>query len=99
MVWLWGPPWRPGNTAVDRRLVLLAVEDHATARTAKRLVRGGGDDVRVRERVVHNVRGHETGDVRHVGHEVGAHLVADLAHALVVVVTGVRGGARDDQLG
>ena len=62
-------------------------------------MRGGGDDVAVGERVVHDVRGDEAGDVRHVGHEVGAHLVADLPHALVVVVARVRGRAGDDQLG
>ena len=60
----------------------------AAARTAKRLARGGGDDVRRRKGTGRpRVRGHETGDVRHVGHEESAP-VADLV-PVVVVVTGV----------
>mmetsp|Transcript_11909 Transcript_11909/g.50035 ORF Transcript_11909/g.50035 Transcript_11909/m.50035 type:complete len:337 (-) Transcript_11909:50-1060(-) len=89
----------------DRRALLvdallaLAVEDHRAPRAAKGLVRGGGHHVGILEGRRDHVRGDEAGDVRHVGHEVGAHLVADLPHALVVVVARVRGRAGDDQLG
>ena len=37
--------------------------------------------------------------MRHVGHEVRAALVADVAHALIVVVPGVRRRSGDDELG
>ena len=95
-----GTALEPGeHRAVDRLLVLLLVEDHAASGTSQGLVRGGGDHVRVGEGIVHDVRRDEAADVRHVGHEVGANLVADLPHALVVVVPGVRGRTGDDQLG
>mmetsp|Transcript_10413 Transcript_10413/g.25550 ORF Transcript_10413/g.25550 Transcript_10413/m.25550 type:complete len:289 (+) Transcript_10413:236-1102(+) len=86
-----GAALQPGeHRLVDLLLVLLLVEDHTAAGAAQGLVRGGGDDVGVQEGVGHQVGGNEARDVRHVGHEVCAHLVANLAHTLVVVVARVR---------
>jgi len=51
------------------------IEDECAARPAQRLVRGGGDDVRVLKGADgDDGRGHQAADVGHVGHEVGAHL-------------------------
>mmetsp|Transcript_45492 Transcript_45492/g.75849 ORF Transcript_45492/g.75849 Transcript_45492/m.75849 type:complete len:303 (+) Transcript_45492:838-1746(+) len=80
-------------------LLALAEEDHATAGAAQRLVRGGGHHVGVLEGGVHHPRGHQPGDVRHVGHQVRTAIVTDLTHALVVVVAGIGGGARHNHLG
>jgi hypothetical protein len=52
-----------------------------------RLVRGGGDDVSVRDRVEvarKNLARDETGEVRHVHHEDRADLVGDRAHLLEI---------------
>mmetsp|Transcript_29782 Transcript_29782/g.75856 ORF Transcript_29782/g.75856 Transcript_29782/m.75856 type:complete len:532 (+) Transcript_29782:210-1805(+) len=84
---------------VNDLLELLAVENHATAGAAQRLVGGGGHNVRVLEGGGHHTGSHQAADVRHVRHEVGLVLVADLAHALVVDVAGVGRRAGDDELG
>ena len=56
-------------------------QDHAGARSAQRLVRGGGDDVGVLARVGMHARRHQAGDVRHVHQEDRAHRIGDLAEA------------------
>lgn len=76
-----------------------AEEDHGAAGAAEGLVAGGGDDVGVGEGAGHDLGGHETGDVGHVGHEVGVDLAADLAETGVVDQAAVSGGAGDDDLG
>ena len=110
---------------VDGLLEALAVEDHAGARAAEALVRGGRHHVRVLEGVVDLPGGHEARDVCHVAQQqrahlrraarerggeqrtaraaaglrrARAHLVADLAHAPVVPLARVGGGAGDDHL-
>ena len=60
---------------------------------------GGGDDVRVFDRVLQETGGDEAGGMGHVDPEDGAHLVGDLPHPLVVPLAGVGGGAADDHLG
>mmetsp|Transcript_28829 Transcript_28829/g.84506 ORF Transcript_28829/g.84506 Transcript_28829/m.84506 type:complete len:327 (+) Transcript_28829:985-1965(+) len=77
----------------------LAVKDHGPAGPAQGLVRGGGHHVRVLEGPGHRVGRDEARDVRHVREEVRAHGVGDGAHAAVVVVARVGGGAGDEQLG
>ena len=76
----------------------LVAEDHTAAGTAKGLVRGGRDDVRVRNGARMEACGNETGDVRHVDPEDGAALVGDLTEALEVDDARVRGGTGDDHL-
>ena len=63
--------------------VLGGGQHQSATRTAQRLMRGGGDDVSMRNRVLvtgEHLAGHQTGEVRHVDHERGAHLIGDLAH-------------------
>ena len=71
----------------------LAVEDHGAARAAQRLVRGGGDHIRVLKGRRHEAGGHQAADVRHVRQQPRALLVGNGAHARVVVVARVRAGA------
>ena len=76
----------------------LVAEDHAAAGTAKGLVRGGRDDVRVRNGARMEACRDETGNVRHVDPEDGAALVDDLTEAFEVDDARVRGGTGDDHL-
>ena len=54
---------------VDRLGVLGGAEDEPGARAAQRLVRGAGDDLRVRHRRRIDPAGHQPGEVRHVHQE------------------------------
>ncbi|ENN85865.1 hypothetical protein RHSP_17832 [Rhizobium freirei PRF 81] len=91
------------ETGEDRRVELLGQilfigEDHAAARAAQRLVRGGGGNVAMRERRRMLATGNEAGDVGHVDHQIGADAVGDLAEALPVPDTGIGRATGDDQL-
>ncbi|PQM44512.1 hypothetical protein C1Y40_05332 [Mycobacterium talmoniae] len=69
--------------SVDGVGVLRDGQDQPAARPAQRLVRRGGGDVGVRHRILvagEHLAGHQPGEVRHVHHQRGAHLVGDLAH-------------------
>jgi hypothetical protein len=77
---------------------LVIGQDHAAARAAQGLVRGGGDDMGVRERRGMRATGHEAGEMRHVDHEIGADLVGDLAEAGEIPVPGIGRAAGDDDL-
>jgi hypothetical protein len=79
----------------ERRV--LAEEDEAGARAAQRLVRRGGDDVAVCERVRELAGRDEPGRVRDVRHEERAVLVRDGPEAGVVPVARVRGRAADKE--
>ena len=81
---------------VELLVGFLVAEDHAAAGTAKGLVRGGRDDVRVRNGARMEACGDEAGDVRHVDPEDGTALVGDLTEALEVDDARVRGGTGDD---
>ena len=83
--------------AVDAGGVLLGGQHDAAARAAQRLVRGGGDDVGVRDRVLvagEDLAGHQPGEVGHVDHQGRADLVGDLAHPGEVDPAGVGRVAR-----
>ena len=82
------------HRAIEILLVLRAAQDHAAARAAQRLVRGGGDEVGVRHRARVHVRGDQTGDVRHVGDDRRADRLADGADPLEL--DDARVGARAD---
>lgn len=71
------------------------VEDDATSRPSERLVRGGGDDVAVREGRRCNSGCHQPADVAHVSHQQAgrANFVADAAEARVVERAGVAADA------
>ena len=55
--------------------VLVVGQHHAAARAAQGLVRGGGHHMRVRHRAGENARRDETGEMRHVDHEIGADFI------------------------
>ena len=89
----------PGNTAelIFFADLLVVGQDHAAARAAQRLVRRGGDDMRVRKRRGMRAAGDEAGEMRHVDHQIGADFVADLAEALEVDDARIGRAAGDDQ--
>ena len=59
--------------------VFLFRQNHAGARSAQRLVRGGGDDVGVFAGVRMQPGGDQAGEVRHVDQQNGADRIGDLA--------------------
>ncbi len=87
------------DAAVDAGGELLLAENESGARTAQGLVRGGGDDVRVRDRRGMGTAGDEAGEVRHVDEKVGADLVRDGAHAGEVKLARIGAAAADDEFG
>lgn len=76
----------------------LPVEDHGSARAAKALVGGRGDDVGVAEGRGDDASRDEAADVRHVGQQPRAGRVGDLPHASVVDVAGVSARPGHNQL-
>jgi hypothetical protein len=62
-------------------------------------VRGGRDDIGVRNRIGVQARGHEARDVRHVDEQIGADRIGNLAEFLEIEVTRIGGEARNDHLG
>ena len=78
---------------------LVLAEDQTAARTAKRLVRGGGDDIGIGNGVHVNAGGDKTGNVSHVDHEVSADGIGDLAELGKIDRAGIGGGAGKDHLG
>lgn len=90
----------PGeDAAIDGGGKLLLAEDEAGAWSAQRLVRGGGDDVRVRDRRGMGVAGDESGEVGHIYEEVCADFVGDGAHAFEIELSRVGAAAADEELG
>ena len=84
-----------------RRVELLAQlldrKDEAAAGTAECLVRRRGDDVRVRNRRGVQTRSDQTGEVRHVDHQIGADFVGDAPELGEVELTRVGRPAGEDQ--
>lgn len=77
----------------------LAEEDQGTTGATERLVGGGGDNVRVRERRGENIGSDQSRDVGHIGHQVSTAAVSNLAHASIVDLTGIGRGTSNDDLG
>ena len=80
------------------RQFLIARQDNAAARTAQRLVRRGGDDIRVGDRALVQTGSNQTGNVRHVNEQVRASLVCDLGKFCKVDGARIRGRTGDDHL-
>ncbi|KAH3667470.1 hypothetical protein OGAPHI_003119 [Ogataea philodendri] len=75
----------------------LSEEDHGTSWASKRLVGGGGDNVRIWEWRVGDTSSNQPGDVGHIRHQVGSDLVGDLLHSGVIHGSGVgRGTSHND---
>ncbi len=68
--------------------ILVVAEDHAAARAAQRLMRCGGDDMRMRQRARMDAAGDEPGEMRHIDHEIGADGLRDLAEAAKSIMRG-----------
>lgn len=62
-------------------------------------MRGGGDEVCVRDGGWVFAGGDESGDVCHIGKEIGADEVSDLAHLIEVNGSGVGRGSDGDHFG
>ena len=69
---------------VDIARKLFLTEDHAAARAAQGFMGGGGYEIGMRHRVGVASGGHESGDVGHVDHQVGADTVGDFAQFLEI---------------
>ncbi len=87
----------------DRRIQLLGDDlvvgqDQAAARTAQRLVGGGGGDVGIGHRRGMHAARDQTREVRHVDQEVRPDAVGDLAEPLEVPGPRIGRAAGDDQL-
>src|SRR6202000_1216330 len=84
--------------AVDLSSDLRVVrQDHTAAWATQRLVGGCGGDVRVRQRAGEHIGGDQAGEMRHVHHKVGSHLVGDPADAWKVDEARIGGAACDDK--
>ena len=73
-------------------------ENYAGAGTTKTLVRSGGHDIAVLERVVHLLRGNKTTDMRNISHEVRTDTVGNLAIACVIKIPRVATGATEENI-
>ncbi len=73
-------------------------KDHAAARAAQRLVRGGGNDVGMRHGTRMDACGDEAGDVGHVHKKEGANGFRGFADALEINDARIGAGAGDDHL-
>ena len=73
-------------------------KDHASARTAQRLVRRRGDDMRMFERIGMNTACDQSREVRHVHHEERADGICNLAKALEIDDARIGRAAGDDDL-
>ena len=84
---------------VDGFRQTLPAEDHAAPGTPQGFVGGGGDHVGIGDGRGVYPRCHQTGDVCHIHHQIGARLVGDLPAAGEVDDAGIGAGAHHDQLG
>ena len=76
--------------------VFLLAEDQAAARSAQRLVRGGGDKVGVFDGAGMQAGGDQPGDVRDVGQQPGPDFPRDFTHALEINDARIGAGADGD---
>ena len=83
---------------VQLRRQLASREDEPAARAAQRLVRGGRDDVGMREGTGVEARRHESGDVGHVHEQDRADAVGDVGHPLEIESPRIGARSADDQL-
>ena len=80
------------------RDVLVIAQDHAAARAAQRLVRGGRHDMRMGQGGGMDAARHQTRDMGHVDMQIGADFVRDGAERGPVPFAAIGGAARQDQL-
>ena len=100
MMCISGPALHAGEQRAIQILGVLGAAQHEPAtRTAQRLVRGGGHEVRVRNRARMNLRGHEAGDVGHVGDDRRADRRADAGDPGKIDDPRIRARTHHDHLG
>src|SRR5690606_7077797 len=87
------------DRGVDDLLVLCLHHDDAATRAAQRLVRGGGHEVGMRNRVGVDAAGDQACVVGNIYHEKSPYITGDAGHALEVDAQGIGGCAAHDQLG
>ena len=85
-----------GFVKVELLIHFIAGEDHAAARSSQCLMRGRCRHMRVRDRAGMESRRHESGDVRHIDHQIRADFVSDLAETLEIDRARVSAGAGND---
>ena len=88
----------PGKTAASSFLAYSSLQITKPPRAAQGFVRGGGDEVRIGNRVRMLSAGHQARDVGHVHEQVGAAGLGDLAHAFKVDRAGIGAGSSRDHL-
>ena len=89
----------PGkHDLVDGGGKFLLAQDHAGARSAQSLVRGRGDDVRMRHGRRMHASGNQSGEMRHVDQVERADFVGDLPHAGKIDDARIGAAPADDQL-
>ncbi len=90
----------PGKQrSIDTLGKFLLAHDQPTARPTQGLVRGGSDELAVRNGGRVESGYHQSGDMCDIRHQQGSRLVGDLAKALEVENTAVGAGTANDQLG
>ena len=87
------------SDAVEFLGVLRLAEDESAARAAQSLVRGGGNEIGVRQRAGMHSGGDQAGDVGHVHEENRANRFCDLAEALKIEDARIGAGPGDKHLG
>ena len=80
------------------RQFLVIGQDRAAARAAQRLVRRGGDDMRMRKRARMRAAGDKAGEMRHVDHQIGADFVGNFAEAAEIDDPRIGRAAGNDHL-
>ena len=94
-----GPPWMPGNTRRSRSLAYSSLHSaQAGPRAAERLVRGGGDEIGDRHRIVVQPGRDQPGVVGHVDQQLRADFAGDLGELAVRNLARIGAGPGDDQL-
>ena len=83
---------------VDGSGEFLFAQDHTGARSAQSLVRGSGDDMRMRHRRRMHAACNQSGKMRHVHQVKRANFVGNLPHAGKIDDARIRAAPADDQL-
>src|SRR5690606_14014531 len=82
---------------IDRRCPRLAAEDHAAARTAKRLVRRCRHKMRMRNRIRMKTSCNQARDMSHVSHTERANIIGNGSQFLEVNNARISAGSSYDQ--
>ena len=87
------------NRLVDLLGQLFLAQNHATTRAAQRFVRGSSDNVGIGNGVHVQSCCNQTGDVRHINHQVSANILGDFGKFVKPNLTRIRRSAGDNHFG